>query len=369
MEANGKQAGHTDVYFYHKEEGEEEEEEEEELEEEEEEKVEKTRWHFNLYEDWMDLFEWQSACYGFSVIKKTELLFVNGKFIQGYEWEPELSKGWGDYPLTIKLMEGWRGEVTDLNIYDSAFEEDEMISWTTSCETPADGGILSWRPEMYNLTNNNDTETVIDEVAADDLCPSKNMKADVLEFFDDGVGRSPAMSEEMCARLNGQLNLIPVTDERGFATTREFEDFAIKTNRSNLCFWVAGKASANDTEMIEVKEGFQVYQKGGKWVIKDPYTDEILGIPLFLLKTGHTYAELTQECFACCANLEEDSSSKSPFEGKFCKGRGKCKNNFNCWSQKCERSDLSWLGLICSFKQKVKLRLKGSDLEFVACVK
>ena len=81
MEANGKQAGHTDVYFYHKEEGEEEEEEEEE--EGVEEKVEKTRWHFNLYEDWMDLFEWQSACYAFSVIKKTELLFVNGKFIQG----------------------------------------------------------------------------------------------------------------------------------------------------------------------------------------------------------------------------------------------------------------------------------------------
>ena len=159
----------------------------------------KTRYHLNLYEDWQNLFEWQSVCYAISIPRRTELIYVNGKFIMGYEWEKEFSKGWGNSPLYLHIGTNWRGEVTDLNIYDSAFEEDEMISWTTSCETPADGGILSWRPEMYNLTNNNDTETVIDEVAADDLCPSKNIKADVLEFFDDGVGRSPAMSEEMCA--------------------------------------------------------------------------------------------------------------------------------------------------------------------------
>ena len=84
----------------------------------------------------MELFEWQSACYAFSVIKRKELLYVNGKFIQGYQWTKQFRKGWGDYPLLLKLMVNWKGEVTDLNIYGSAFERDEMVSWTTSCGTP-----------------------------------------------------------------------------------------------------------------------------------------------------------------------------------------------------------------------------------------
>ena len=80
MEADGKQAGHTDVFFNQFQD-----EEQEEKVRRGEEIDEKTRWHFHLYEDWIDLFEWQSACYAFSVIKRRELLYVNGKFIQGYK--------------------------------------------------------------------------------------------------------------------------------------------------------------------------------------------------------------------------------------------------------------------------------------------
>ena len=354
MEADGKQAGHTDVFFNQFQD-----EEQEEMVRRGEEIDEKTRWHFHLYEDWIDLFEWQSACYAFSVIKRRELLYVNGKFIQGYKWQPQFKEGWGDYPLTLVLMAGWRGELTDLNIYDHAFDDDEMVSWTTSCKTPPDGKILSWRPEIFNLANNNDTKVIIDEVAADDLCRSKSDSSDILELFYSRA--SPAQSQEMCARLNGQLNLIPAgpdTDRRGFALTSEFEEFAKKTNRSDLCFWVAGKASINDTAMIEVDDGYQVYQKGGRWVVKDPYTNEILGIPLFLWKTGHAYTQVTEECFACCANYGGSADSTWSDE-KFCEKRSKCKNGFNCWSQKCERTDLLWLGEVCSFKQKVKLKLKG----------
>ena len=44
--------------------------------------AEKTRYHFNLYSDWQDLFEWQSVCYAISVDKKAELIYVNGRFIR-----------------------------------------------------------------------------------------------------------------------------------------------------------------------------------------------------------------------------------------------------------------------------------------------
>ena len=44
---------------------------------------------------------------------------------------------------------------------------------------------------------------------------------------------------------------------------------------------MGGKASMNNTEMIEVDENFQVYSKGGLWVISDPYTNNLLGIDVF----------------------------------------------------------------------------------------
>ena len=312
-----------------------------------------------MYDEWLDLYEWHRACYAFSVIKRKELLYVNGKLIQGYEWTYEFSKGWGAYPLQLVLMRGWYGEVTDVNIYGTAFEKDEMVSWTTSCGIPAEGNILSWIPEIYNLTNSNVSQTVISEVALKDLCPSQ--EKNVLEMFDDGVGKSPAMSEDFCARLNGQLNLIPLDDKSAFAMVREFEEYALKVNVTwHMGIWVAGRAFMDGTEMIEVTgENTQVYPKGGKWVIKDPYTDEILGVPFVVSPTGHTYAKPTQECQACFMGYKAEDVSKFD-DGKFCKGPtpSDCFHGFGCGAQKCERSDIGW-ALMCKFQQKLRLKLKG----------
>ena len=130
MEDDGKQAAQTHLSFS---------QDNETMYEQMLTRIGKAQWHANLLEDWVELFEWQSACYTWSVIKKKELLFVNGKFAFGYEWSKQFTKGWSDYPILMKLMSNWRGEMTDLNIYDSFFEEDEMVSWTTSCRTPAEG--------------------------------------------------------------------------------------------------------------------------------------------------------------------------------------------------------------------------------------
>ena len=349
MEDDNKQAGHTEIFYSH---------DNQTSQEQSIQMAEKTRWHFNLYEDWLDLFEWQSACYAISVIKRKELLYVNGKFIQGYEWPKQFRKGWGDYPLILKLMVNWRGEVTDLNIYDSAFEKEEMVSWTTSCGFPADGGILPWLPDLYNITNNNDTEVLISEVASDDLCSSQASNKNVLELFDDGTGKSPAMSEEICARLNGRLKLIPMSDNEAFDILEEFEDYVVKANRSGFSYWLGGMASINKTEMVEVDENYQVYPKGGRWVISDPYTENILGIPNYVVPTGHTYAKLTQECFGCWSWYMRKPEELSSFDGKLCKGQFNCQHYFNCFAQKCDRSDMG-LAFICDFKEKVKLRLKG----------
>ena len=347
MEDDNKQAGHTEIFFSHN----------QTSQEQSIQMAEKTRWHFNLYEDWLDLFEWQSACYAFSIIKRKELLYVNGKFIQGYEWPKQFRKGWGDYPLLLKLMVNWKGEVTDLNIYDSAFEKDEMLSWTTSCGTPTKGGILSWMPEIYNLTNNNDTETVISEVASDDLCSNQNTDMNILEIFDNGLGKSPAMSEDTCARLNGQLDLVPTTEEEAFRTLEEYKDYTLKKNITWwFPTWLSGRADMENTELMETKDGYQVYPKDGKWVVKDPHTNEVLGIPFAAVATGHTYARPTQECFVCGFNPSAKNISSS--SGTFCKAEADCIFSFACASQKCDRSDMV-VALMCKFKQKLRMRLKG----------
>ena len=350
MEDKGKQAGYTEVFYSHG---------NQTGQEQTIQMAEKTRWHFNLYDDWLDLFEWQSVCYAISVTKKKELLFLNGKFIQGYKWSKQFKKGWGDYPLLLKLMADWRGEVTDLNIYDTAFENEDMISWTTSCGTPAKGQILSWRPEIFNLTNNNYTKAVLGEVASEDLC--QNSKKNVLEIFDDGTGKSPAMSEAACARLNGRLKLIPMSDEEVLEILREFEEYVVKTvehKDHGFSYWLGGKASINKTEMALVDDDFQVYPKDGLWVIRDPFTDEILGIPKYVKPAGHTYAELTQECFGCWSWYMKNPEEVAAFGEKPCKGQFDCKHYFNCFAQKCDRSDMS-LAFICDFEKKVSLRLKG----------
>ena len=317
--------------------------------------AEKTRWHFNLYEDWMDLFEWQSVCYAFSMSKKHELVYANGKLIQGYKWSKEFRKGWGDMPMRLRLMGGWKGEMTDVNIYDSAFEEEEMISWTTSCGVPAEGQILPWIPELYNITIDEEIDAIISEVPSEELCSSQ--EGPLLEIFDNGAGKSPIMSEEFCARLNGQLGIIPLDEEMAFAMIKEFEEYVVKVNTTGLGVWVAGRADMNGTEMTEATGVYtQIYPEGGKWVIKDPYTDEILGVPFVLNPSYSTYAKPTQECLVCTASY--NPKNVPSFEGKFCKGPVDCLHNFGCNSQKCERSDLGW-ALICKFQQKVRLRLKG----------
>ena len=99
MEEDNAQAGHTELFFAHN---------NETGREQRIQMSKKTRWHFNLYQDWINLFEWQSACYAFSLIERKELLYVNGKFIQGYEWPRQFSKGWGPYPIRLELMANWR---------------------------------------------------------------------------------------------------------------------------------------------------------------------------------------------------------------------------------------------------------------------
>ena len=68
---------------------------------------------------------------------------------------------------------------------------------------------MSWQPENYTLTNNEEIETVISEVASDDLCLNQKEGIDVFEIFDNGLEKSAFQAELGCQRLNGQLVMAP----------------------------------------------------------------------------------------------------------------------------------------------------------------
>ena len=70
------------------------------------------------------------------------------ELVLGYEWSLQLKKGWGDTQKELQIGVNWRGEVTDVNLYGSAFDEEQMKRWTTSCESPTPGDILAWQPEL-----------------------------------------------------------------------------------------------------------------------------------------------------------------------------------------------------------------------------
>ena len=256
-----------------------------------------TRWHWTLQKEWLYPFNWQRVCCAWSIRDKFLRAYVNGKLVLGYEWSLQLKKGWGDTQKELQIGVNWRGEVTDVNLYGSAFDEEQMKRWTTSCESPTPGDILAWQPETYNITDTNETSTIISEISAKDLCSVQG--ADVLEVFDDKELKSPIMSENLCLRLNGRLKLIPNSDEGARLLVKEWANYLSKANLTSFAFWVGGQSDLNRTEMMESKDGYQVFPKDGLWVFKDPATGDAIGSPLLMAPSGATYAKVTQECPMC----------------------------------------------------------------------
>ena len=104
------------------------------------------------------------------------------------------------------------------------------------------------------------------------------------------------------------------------------------------------------------KRGLPDLPQGRPMAIKEPYTDIIIGVPFITTPTRTTYARVMQECLACVAGYKPENLAS--LGGKLGKGVGDCAHNFVCASQICDRGDMPW-GLMCRFKQKLRLRLKG----------
>ena len=120
------------------------------------------------------------------------------------------------------------------------------------------------------------------------------------------------------------------------------------------------------TEFVETDEGYSFYPKGGKYVVRDPSTDIILGTQFAAEPSAETYSKPTEMCFFCGwhttyidANRPKEISPLEEFVPVLmpCPKDEPCINFFGCKGRPCGVK--MRIGYLCKFKEKLRLKLSG----------
>ena len=108
--------------------------------------------HTYMFPRDIEISKWNNICWSYSSILHHLHMFKDGLKVLGFNFGDEIEN-----PLPSNYFEttllGWnmRGLITDLHIYASYFNEEELTSWTTGCES-IKGEIFSWDLKKLNLT-------------------------------------------------------------------------------------------------------------------------------------------------------------------------------------------------------------------------
>ena len=117
------------------------------------------------------------------------------------------------------------------------------------------------------------------------------------EIFDNGLEKSALQAEIGCQRLNVQLVMTPTNEKEAHEILKHFREYAIKKNftggeRSKyLNYRLGGRSDLEGTEFVETEDGFSFYPKGGKYVVRDPSTNIILGTQFAAEPSAETYSK------------------------------------------------------------------------------
>ena len=72
----------------------------------------------------------------------------------------------------VQIGRNMRGFITDVNIYASFFDENDMIQWTRKCDYPA-GDIFAWNTKKLDISQEEESSLNVTVVSMDkkDVCP------------------------------------------------------------------------------------------------------------------------------------------------------------------------------------------------------
>ena len=160
--------------------------------------------------------------------------------------------------------------------------------------------------------------------------------------------------------------MTPTNEKEAHEILKHFREYAIKKNftggeRSKyLNYRLGGRSDLEGTEFVETEDGFSFYPKGGKYVVRDPSTDIILGTQFAAEPSAETYSKPTEMCFYC--GWHTKAREISPLEKfvpvlKPCENDEPCVNFFGCKGRPCGVK--MGIGYLCKFKEKVRLKLRG----------
>ena len=311
------------------------------LEETDEGKGTQIHWRSILYEDQLEIYEWQSVCLSHSKQTKTTLLFHNGKKQFDYLVDEEHTVIPRDFLSKVTINKAARGSFSDLQVYSQPMDEDALRKWTT-CKYNQPGDVFEWDINKFNLTHDERIVSAIEKVDTDLFCKSESSGQKEIHIFGDRRidPISNVKGTVLCKRLNARILMLPATKKDMKALGNYLLSYANKTNLSTGTYWCPNCAWIGGLSDISESYGKPHWSPPmGLYDMKHPET----GQPLIneenrksIHREGHSYEILENVCFVVAVRIGEDPMLHF---------------------QKCKRKLIG--RVMCEFESKPLIRIKG----------
>ena len=351
-------------------------------------------YHNPLLPRFIQTGKWHKSCASYSSKLHKFHVYQDGLKAFSYNFKDE-----NENPLpatffdSVRLGQNMRGLLTDLNIFSTFFEAEEMVSWTVSCKHRR-GEIFSWDVGKLNTSLEEGKTLKKEFIKLDktDVCldpnidlirqePSKlgakseqkrfkpKLKGSssyigkVLEVIADPDHKSALDCMDRCYRLAGQILTIPQSEEEERLLDKTMWNYMMKRANNNITFlnenkkitevFVGGQSRLSDLEETitnvysELKQKKGVYPKTGYFKFYHPVTGEVMKPSEAL--SPHTNVEMSpvEQCSVCMSSL------KDPIPGHLFFSR----SGPQCLHNSCPGTRAS--NFICVFPKQPLFNLRG----------
>ena len=259
------------------------------------------KWRLILFDEPLKIHEWQSMCISYNKKTRNLVIFHNGIQYLNYTVLEEHIRIKKDFLHKVIINRGVRGSLSDLQVYSTPMEEEELKKWTL-CQHDRSGNVYSWDINKFNMTHDKSILSAIEKVDTNFFCKTKETGQKEIHLFGDGEGGENTFAfshidgVRLCRRLNGKAALLPATVTGIENLNDRVHHFRLKANvTSGTKVWIGGSTFLGD------KYGaFHTYpEPTGIWDIEDPETGKILTNEVnkkFIQKEIVTYHKLVRLC-------------------------------------------------------------------------
>ena len=294
-------------------------------------------WRSILYNNPLNIYEWQSFCVSYSKETQKLLMLHNGIKYLDYLVEEQnivISK---HFLEELQIGVNFRGSFSDLQVYSEPMDETALKDWTM-CEYDKEGDVYDWDVNKFNMTHDDRIISSIGKVDTKLFCKSKGSDEKEIHLFGDNRVDPISNIEAnlLCQRLNGKVVMLPTTIERIEMLLSYLRYYQKKTNHSKpIEAWVGGVSKLDEQYGTS-----HWYPPNGRYLLIDPKSGKILTNEEnreLMRPDIHTYQKLVNLCAHMTYNPDH-----APY---------------NIAVQKCSRQIIG--RVLCEFDTTPVIRIKG----------